>query len=763
MQTFSSACSSRGFLISLVTASLVITGCGRAPVTKDEYLKRGKDYVAEKKYAEATIEFLNALKIDPNFGEAEVALGDAYHELGDRTRASRAYGRAADLLPNNADVQVRAGTMRLLARSFLDAQSLAERVIAKDPKNIVALMLRANALAGLADTETAVKQVEDAIALDPKRPDLYTNLGTIQAAGANFKEAEAAFNKAIEIAPTDSRPFTALANFYWSSNRIAEAEQAYLKAVKLDPRDRIANRTLASFYMMSGRPQLAEPFLRAVVAEGDDPAAAFRLADYLMLFSKTEEGLAMLNGLAKQPRTYAAASTRLAAYAYSQGKKEEAHKQIDEVIARDKIYGPAILVQARFALFEGKLDEALSKAQNAVRVDPRLEAGHYLIAQLQQAKGNLAEAITSLKAVLQLNPRAAAALMDLAHLQASAGKLEIAIPLADSAIAYSKGALDLRLRLVRFLFAQGDLVRAETELTLMRNQFKPVAAVLSASGALAVLKKDLASARNYFERALVLDPADLDAISGLVGLDLAAGRTQAARQRAEAALEKAPKQAAALLLTARTYAATGDVPRAEDTLKRTINLDPANTDAYGMLGQLLYQQGRLDDGRREFEKITERQPKNIAALTMVAIITRRQGKPDEAIRRYEEILTIDPDAVLAANNLAYLYAETGRNLDRAVELATMAQKRTPNEAGTADTLGWVYVKKGVPLAGLHFLKIAVDKAPRDPVNRYHLGAAYAALKDSGNAIVQLEEALKLNGVFDGADQARALLKSLKTK
>jgi tetratricopeptide (TPR) repeat protein len=148
---------------------------------------------------------------------------------------------------------------------------------------------------------------------------------------------------------------------------------------------------------------------------------------------------------------------------------------------------------------------------------------------------------------------------------------------------------------------------------------------------------------------------------------------------------------------------------------------------------------------------------------MVAIIARRQGRTDEAIRRYEQILVIDPEAVLAANNLAYLYVQSNQKLDRAIELATMAQKRVPDEPGLNDTLGWAYVKKGVPLMGLHYLKIAVDKAPQDPGNHYHMGAAYAALKDAPNAISQLEQALKLSGTFADADEARSLLQSLKTK
>jgi tetratricopeptide (TPR) repeat protein len=351
--------------------------------------------------------------------------------------------------------------------------------------------------------------------------------------------------------------------------------------------------------------------------------------------------------------------------------------------------------------------------------------------------------------------------LDLAELQAQSGKIDAAVSLADGAVSNSRGALGVRLRLVRLLFQQGDLKRAEGELALLRKEFTPNAPVLSAMGGLALLKRDGGAAKGYFEQALKLDPNDLDAVSGLVAVDLMNGQPESARKRAEAALAKSPKSLDYVLLSAKTYGASGDLPKAEGMLHRAIDLDPANPEAYGMLGQLMYTQGRLEDGRKEFEKIATEQPKNVAALTMLAIIAGRQGNDDEAIRRYEQILAIDREAVYAANNLAFLYVQQNRQLDRAIELATMAQKRLPDEPSVADTLGWAYVKKNVALVGLRFLKTAVDKAPTNAGFRYHLGAAYAQLKDKPNAVAELEQAFKLDPKFDGADDARQLLESLK--
>ena len=50
---------------------------------------------------------------------------------------------------------------------------------------------------------------------------------------------------------------------------------------------------------------------------------------------------------------------------------------------------------------------------------------------------------------------------------------------------------------------------------------------------------------------------------------------------------------------------------------------------------------------------------------------------------------------VAANNLAWMYAETGENLDMALQLAQAAARRLPNIPAIQDTLGWIHHKKGL--------------------------------------------------------------------
>ena len=109
---------------------MTAVGCRKNPdVAKQEYLKSGDAYVAQNRLPEAVIQYRNAIQQDPRFGIARRKLGDLYLRVGDRGSALQEYIRAADLLPDDADVQMTAGGLLLVARRFEEAQARVVEVI----------------------------------------------------------------------------------------------------------------------------------------------------------------------------------------------------------------------------------------------------------------------------------------------------------------------------------------------------------------------------------------------------------------------------------------------------------------------------------------------------------------------------------------------------------------------------------------------------------------------------------------------------------
>ena len=187
------------------------------------------------RYSEAIIEYRNAVQKDPKSGEARQKLANAYAKVGDTPNAYREYLRAADLLPDNIDVQMKAGAYQLLTGQFEDAKTRAQKLLTSHPTSVDAQILLGNSLAGLKDLDGAVADIEQAIQLDPAQGRAYTNLGVLQLARGKQAEAEAALTKAVELDPNAVSGHLALANYYWAMNRRPEAEESLKRAVAIEP------------------------------------------------------------------------------------------------------------------------------------------------------------------------------------------------------------------------------------------------------------------------------------------------------------------------------------------------------------------------------------------------------------------------------------------------------------------------------------------------------------------------------------------------
>jgi tetratricopeptide (TPR) repeat protein len=151
----------------------------------------------------------------------------------------------------------------------------------------------------------------------------------------------------------------------------------------------------------------------------------------------------------------------------------------------------------------------------------------------------------------------------------------------------------------------------------------------------------------------------------------------------------------------------------------------------------------------------------VLVSTIAAMTVEGQGRIDDAITRYERILEKSPNAVVAANNLAWIYADRGVKLDEAQRLAQRAATAAPKDPRIADTVGWVYYKRNLPLLAIPQFERSIAAEPENPEFHYHLGLALAQSGSGAKARQSLERALKIQPDFKGSAEARKLLASMK--
>jgi tetratricopeptide (TPR) repeat protein len=512
---------------------------------------------------------------------------------------------------------------------------------------------------------------------------------------------------------------------------------------------------LADLYLATRRPAEAEQPLKTVADVSTDPAAKLRLADYFTGLGRTNEATVLLTALSAGQTTFAEAELRLASIERGQRQSREAHKRVDALLVRVPNNSAALTTKAEWLIDENKLDEALKFATAAVAAAPQSALAHFALATIHERRGEIDAAIKSYNEVTRLNPRADRAMTALSRLNLNRDR-ELALRQAEEARQTAPSNNNARVALVRGLIAAGNVTRAEAELSQLRAIAPGNAGVLALQGTLDTARGNAAAARQSFERALALSPGLFEALNGLTYLDLHIKQTRQAIARLEAAVANQSSSPRLVALLAQAYLAAGDQTKAEQALRRAVSIDPRFTAGYEQLAQMFVQQGKLEQARLEFEGIARRDPSAIGAKTFVGMLLDIQGRRDEARRWYEELVKGTDDAPVAANNLAFMYADQGANLDMALQLATSAKPKLPDDPNVDDTIGWVYYKKGLHSLAVGPLEASAKKLPRNAEVLYHLGLTYAALGEKAKARDTLSLAISLNPKVGGEQVRKAL-------
>jgi Flp pilus assembly protein TadD len=136
------------------------------------------------------------------------------------------------------------------------------------------------------------------------------------------------------------------------------------------------------------------------------------------------------------------------------------------------------------------------------------------------------------------------------------------------------------------------------------------------------------------------------------------------------------------------------------------------------------------------------------------------GRRDQAQPVYEQILKIRPDHAVALNNLAFIKADQGVDLDQALSMAQKARQQQPASLAFADTLGWIYIKKNLPEEAVNIFTDLVTKAPANPTYHYHYGMALRQKGDKSSARREFEMAIRNNPPQEEKAKIQELLQKM---
>jgi tetratricopeptide (TPR) repeat protein len=757
--------------LALVLVAALLSGCSLLDpnVRKQKYYDSGLRYFQKGQYQEAAIQFTNAIKIDSGYADAHFQLGESYLRLQRLDRAYQELSRTVELRPDDYKARIALANVLIVARQFPKAKEQTDwlqKNRAKDPATHSTL---SNLLSGEGDIAGAIAEMQQTISLDPGHWELFLGLGFLEQRNSQPDLAEASFKKAIELNSKSAQPRVVLGNFYAGQKRTGDAEQQFRDAVAVEPKSLAPREALARLLLITGRRADGEEVLKQAQRDlPNEPGPLLALSSFYYAIGDLDKAVAEYDALYQQRPKDLQIKKRYIQLLIVGSRVEQARKLNDEILKESPNDQDALVYRSQMQISWGDLDRAIDTLQTVVKNDPKDSLAHFALGVAFERQGtHLEHAESEWREALRLNPDnieatralagAAMRLGDMATLQDAATRIIRLQP--GSPDGYGLRAL-ASINQQHFPEAEEDIQKA-----LAIAPQRPIGYVYL--GQLRLAQRQFPEAGKAFQAALDRSPNLADALRGLMGSWIAQKQTDKAIEAARAQIAKSPNNSSFYdMLGSVLFFDKKDMGEVVAAFEKAVALDKQNFLARIHLIQAHASRGETDQAIALGERSLQDNPRQPDLFVLMGDLYQAKHDPKKAEIAYQKALTINSQNPVASNQMARLMLSNGENLDLALGMAQTAGKGLPNSPIIADTLGWIYYRKGVYPMAVNYLKHALElqqknSAPDNPDVHYHLGWAYEKSQQPALARQQFEQVLKTTPNYPAADEIKKELAHLK--
>jgi tetratricopeptide (TPR) repeat protein len=327
-------------------------------------------------------------------------------------------------------------------------------------------------------------------------------------------------------------------------------------------------------------------------------------------------------------------------------------------------------------------------------------------------------------------------------------------------------------------------------------------ASISAKGALALARHDFASALEWGEQAIQINPNRTYAYGVIADAQIELGRYAEAIETLQTMVDLRPDMSSYSRISY-IRELHGDTEGALEMMQLAVDSGAPNLENTAwvrtQLGNLYFNSGDLERAELEYQRTLRDRPNYVYALAGLGRVRAAQGDLKEALRLLNHAVAIVPlpEFVImlgdlyqasgqqgAANQqyqlvavietlyrasgvdmdmeIALFNADHDRNLDETLALARKAYTNRPS-IHAADALAWALYKTGNYEEAERYSAEALQLGTKDSLKFFHAGMIALKLGDKQQARLYLEEALKINPHFSilYADEAQKILNELQ--
>jgi tetratricopeptide (TPR) repeat protein len=180
-------------------------------------------------------------------------------------------------------------------------------------------------------------------------------------------------------------------------------------------------------------------------------------------------------------------------------------------------------------------------------------------------------------------------------------------------------------------------------------------------------------------------------------------------------------------------------PGSEEFLKKTIELNPQNNNAYVELGWLYNLHGRRSEAEQLFKKVLELNPQNDNAYVGLGCLYRSQGRRSEAEQAFQKAMALNPQNDWAYIELGRLYTYQGR-YSEAEQTFKKALELNPQNDVVYLVLGSLYNFQGRYSEAEQLFQKAAGLNPQSDWAYAALAAVYCEMGNHGLSKIYAKKA-----------------------
>nr|WP_294523658.1 XrtA/PEP-CTERM system TPR-repeat protein PrsT [uncultured Rhodopila sp.] len=625
-----------------------------------DYMTNARASLKKGDLRSAQIDLRNAVRADPQNGEAHYWLGRVTFELGDPVASEREAIAARDRgFDPHQSVPLLA--QALLAQNKFDELLSTLKPSGQDPVLDASILVsRGYAEVGLRRPEDAQKSFAEAEQVAPNAVEPLLADARLAVARADLAGAQAKIDRAIEAQPKSSEALLAKAQLLRLKNNLPGAIAVLDELIIDQPSVVQARLDRASLELASGKAEAARGDLDAVLRGSPGNVQGIYLRAVLEMqagnFKAADSDLDHIsNYLGRIQRAYflqAIVKERL-------GQLEQAEASAQKYLSRapNDLAAYKVLARVQFAKHRADLAvDTLGKIADSGKAD---EESYDLLGRAYAATGRAAEAVQAFQKAEELAPNDVGVQTRLAAVRMGMGDVDTAMVDLEHSLALAPKVPAVGEALFFAALATGDTAKAGQALDKIRAAQGQTEVTENLEGLFKLAQIDFAGARTTFTDLADKHPDFTPARINLARVTAMMGDLPAADAILIDILAKKPDAQPALTMLTSDYVRANRLQDAIDVVERAHRADATQTRITVSLGDLYIRanqpQKALD--LTLVEKGENANAVNILGLRAAAYLALGQRK--DARSTYADILRQDPGSALARRQLVALLVEAG--------------------------------------------------------------------------------------------------------